>query len=383
MGRYRVGQMNNQLKKERKKPIKSKNYVGVYYYPLQNGDKAYSITYKNFHGKKIWEKVGLHSNGIREKYCHNKRSEIINIMKLGENPNIIKNRRTVKEAITFGMMADEYLNDREHKISAGSFADIKSKYNNHIKPYLANKDIESITKKDIEAISSDKRNVLSDTTLNILTKLTGTIFNFAIENKKCKQENPAKNAHIYSIDNERDNTLSKEEIYMLLKKVKEKDNMTYIFTILALTTGGRLNTICNIQKKHINLTKRVILLKDFKRNKTYRGYIKKEYLGLIKDHIKNLKPNDFILGNGDIVKQVQRRLRPILNDLFNQGLDKDDRKNRIVIHSLRHTFASQLIKNNVPIFVVQKLMNHSNIKTTMRYVNTDEDFGQTFVDDIF
>lgn len=383
MGRYRVGQMENQLKKERKKPIKSKKYVGVYYYPLQNGDKAYSITYKDLLGKKIWTKVGLYSNGIREEYCHIKRSKIINQMRLGEDPTIIKNKRTAKEVITFGMVADEYLTYRENKISAGSFADIKSKYNKHIKPYFENKDIADITKEDIETISSDKKNMLSDTTLNIITKLIGTIFNFAIEKRKLKIENPAKKAHVYSIDNERDRHLTKEEIYILLEKTKEKDNMTYIFTLLALTTGGRLNTICNIQKKHINLSKRVIVLKDFKRQKTYRGYIKKEYFELIKNHIKDLKPNDFILGSGDIVKQVQRRLRPILNDLFNQDLEKDDRKNRVVIHSLRHTFASQLIENNVPIFVVQKLMNHSNIKTTMRYVNTDAEFGQNFVDDMF
>ncbi len=375
--------MEKQLKKERKKPIKSKKYIGVYYYPLQNGDKAYSITYKDLLGKKIWTKVGLYSHGIREEYCHIKRSKIINQMKLGEDPTIIKNKRTAKEVITFGMVADEYLIYRENKISAGSFADIKSKYNKHIKPYFENKDIADITKEDIETISSDKKNMLSDTTLNIITKLIGTIFNFAIDERKLKIENPAKKAHVYSIDNERDRHLTKEEIYILLEKTKEKDNMTYIFTLLALTTGGRLNTICNIQKKHINLSKRVIVLKDFKRQKTYRGYIKKEYFELIKNHIKDLKPNDFILGSGDIVKQVQRRLRPILNDLFNQDLEKDDRKNRVVIHSLRHTFASQLIENNVPIFVVQKLMNHSNIKTTMRYVNTDAEFGQNFVDDMF
>ena len=36
----------------------------------------------------------------------------------------------------------------ENKISAGSFADIKSKYNNHIKPYLEHKDIENLTKEN-------------------------------------------------------------------------------------------------------------------------------------------------------------------------------------------------------------------------------------------
>jgi len=304
-------------------------------------------------------------------------------MKLGENPDIVKNKRTAREAIIFGMIATEYIDYKEHKIAKGSFVDISSKYKNHIEPYFASEDIESITKQDIEKIVSDKQKTLSNRTLNMITDLIGTIFNFAIENKKFKQDNPAKKAHKYPIDNDRERFLSKEEIKILLERAKEKDNLTYLFTILALTTGGRLNTICSIQKKHINLSSRIITLKDFKNNKTYNGYIKQEYLELIKKQIQDMELNDLILGSGDIIKQVQRRLRPILNDLFNENLESDDRKNRVVVHSLRHTFASQLIANNVPIFVVQKLMNHSDIKMTMRYVNVDGYFGQDFVDKIF
>ena len=39
-----------------------------------------------------------------------------------------------------------------------------------------------------------------------------------------------------------------------------------------------------------------------------------------------------------------------MNELFNQGLEKDDSKNRTVIHTLRHTFASHLAINGTPIF---------------------------------
>ncbi len=43
-------------------------------------------------------------------------------------------------------------------------------------------------------------------------------------------------------------------------------------------------------------------------------------------------------------------------------LDED-----ITIHTLRHTFCSDLINQEVPVAVIQKLANHSNITTTMRY----------------
>lgn len=363
--------------------IKSKRYDGVYYNPLQNGDKTFYISYKELSGKKIWLKIGKESDGIRENYCYNKRAEIINQIRLGEIPTIVKNRRIKKEAITFDEIAQYYLDYKHNKIASGSYIDMKSKYTNHIKPHLGNKLVEEITVDDIEAISEEKYELLSPKTVNMITELIGTIYNFAIKQKKFKGENPAKDAHKYAIDNERERFLSKDEIKILLGKIKN-DKQAYLFTILALSTGGRIQTICDIQKKNINIDTKSIYLKNFKSKKTYTGYIKKEFSTYIKNQINNFEPNDYVLGDGeDLVKQVQRKLRPILNELFNDKLEQNDRKNRVVIHTLRHTFASQLIANNVPIFVVQKLMDHSDIKTTMRYVNVDSYFGQDFVDNLF
>lgn len=39
-------------------------------------------------------------------------------------------------------------------------------------------------------------------------------------------------------------------------------------------------------------------------------------------------------------------------------------------HALRHTFGTELAGSNVPLPVVQRLMGHSDIRTTMRYVTT-------------
>jgi hypothetical protein len=66
------------------KRIKSKKYTGVYFRILDNQDKAYDITYKE-NNKKIWLKIGLHSQGIREAYCNQKRNEIVSKIRLGED----------------------------------------------------------------------------------------------------------------------------------------------------------------------------------------------------------------------------------------------------------------------------------------------------------
>jgi len=65
--------------------------------------------------------------------------------------------------------------------------------------------------------------------------------------------------------------------------------------------------------------------------------------------------------------------------LFNQSVDNDDRKNRVVPHTLRHTFASQLAIAGTPIYTIQKLMNHKSIEMTMRYAKLAPDQGMDAV----
>ena len=84
-----------------------------------------------------------------------------------------------------------------------------------------------------------------------------------------------------------------------------------------------------------------------------------------------MEPND------KIFKTTQElKARTILNDLFNIGIDLEDRKNKVVIHTLRHTFASHLAINGTPIFTIQKLMNHKDIKMTLRYAKLSPDSGR-------
>ena len=88
--------------------------------------------------------------------------------------------------------------------------------------------------------------------------------------------------------------------------------------------------------------------------------------------------------NDKIFKTTQElKARTILNDLFNIGIDLEDRKNKVVIHTLRHTFASHLAINGTPIFTIQKLMNHKDIKMTLRYAKLAPDSGKEMVLDLY
>ena len=52
------------------------------------------------------------------------------------------------------------------------------------------------------------------------------------------------------------------------------------------------------------------------------------------------------------------------------------------VHCLRHTFASNLVMNKVPLHTVQKLLGHANIKTTEQYAHLSPDYLKDSLDGV-
>lgn len=354
----------------------------VQLYKKANGDISYYITYKDEINKLKRIKIGDKSKGITEPFCNQKRNEVINSIRLGTDIPIKHKKQT---GILFDTVAQKYIEDLKIHSNENTVRDINSKYHKHLFNVIGNISIDRIKVEDLENLQKEKVKTLSLKTVNQLIELFSTMFNFGIRKDLCKVVNPASKVKRFKIDNTRERFLVKEEIDELYKEIRENELLT-LFVKFALTTGGRLETILHIQKKDINLSTNSITLYDFKNKDTYKGFLTDDVISIIGTKIKSLKANDFLISLDNTKftsRQLQSRLKPILDRLFNQELEKRDRKNRIVIHSLRHTFASHLAINGTPIFTIQKLMNHKDIKQTMRYAKLAPDSGKEFVNELY
>ena len=157
---------------------------------------------------------------------------------------------------------------------------------------------------------------------------------------------------------------------------------------MSLSTGGRLETILNIQKKDIDLINKTITLKNLKTDETYKGFIQTDLIEFLTTNLEKLKSNDYVISFDETFKkstdrQIQSRLKPILDKLFNTELEARDTKNRVVIHTLRHTFASHLAINGISIYQIKELMNHKDIEQTMRYAKLAPDSGKNEVEGLY
>ena len=64
--------------------------------------------------------------------------------------------------------------------------------------------------------------------------------------------------------------------------------------------------------------------------------------------------------------QVSSTFERVVKELgFNEGIE--DARDKVVFHSLRHTFASWLVQRGVPLYTVAELMGHTTLEMTKRY----------------
>lgn len=354
--------------------IKSNRFTGVYIEELKSGDKSYYIVYKDSNGKKVWQKIGKHSEGIREPYCNQKRNEILNKIRLGEDPNAnSRSRRTGK--VLLDEITEKFFKDKE--LHNKDTYKTQNKYKNWIQPYIGDKPMQLIFLDELKKLQNDLSQKLAPASVNFAMALLHSIFEFAIEIKEFNGENPLKKIKKLKVDNTRERYLEVDECKRLIECV-EADPELYFFVKLSLSTGGRLETILSIKKKDISFSNRSVTLSDHKAGDTYTGFLNEKLADELQEYCKMLGRNDNIVNIP--TRTLRRRLTNIFNEEFNEGLEKDDRKNRVVVHTLRHTFASLLAIDGAPIFTIQKLMNHKDIKTTLRYAKLAKDQGRDFID---
>jgi len=361
---------------------KSKKYTGVYLNELQDKDITYSFTYKDLDNQTKWVTVGKKSAGITEVYVHRKRLSTISQVQLGEDPNIVKRRK--KERLPLDTLAQKYF-DAKDGINRDN-ARQKRKYEFHIQKRLGRKNASSITRNDVNHLRQDIIKLgRAPKTVNSIIQLLSTIYNHNIKEEGLKIENPCSQLKPLATDDHRERFLTVNEVNLLLKNLAH-DEDAYLFAKLALSTGARKKAVLNIKKKDIDFTHGSVRLFDDKRKNTYTGFLDNESLELLKKRCHTLSVEDYVLSSTNNPlhrKVIERKVRPVMNRLFNEGLDPKDTKNRAVIHTLRHTFASHLAINNTSIFTIQKLLNHADIEHTMRYAKLAPDSGSDKVRNLY
>jgi len=346
-------------------------------------DVCYYIAFK-LDGKLTWEKVGWLSDGYSVKVAADIRAERTRSMRHGEELPQQK-----KKAITFQGLAKEYLKwSAENKSRNG--IDDKSRYENHLKDRFGDKRLDEISPFDLERMKADMSKAgISPKTISHCLGLLRAMYNKAADWSLYDGPNPVKKIKMPVVQNARDRFLSVEEADKLLKELKRNnryknktrnldDPKLHDIALFSLHTGARAAEIFNLRLQDVDAENGLVALKDTKNNETRYAPM----TGAVRDMLKrrmpkddeSRNPNDLIFtdDNGEQIKEVSKSFERVVDRLgFNEGVT--DARQKIVFHSLRHSFASWLAIQGTPIFTIAKLMGHKSISMSERYAHLTPD----------
>lgn len=155
---------------------------------------------------------------------------------------------------------------------------------------------------------------------------------------------------VLKIQATKDKYITDSELNKMIEYCNKTNQLELKYIILiGINTGIRISNILAITGDDIE--NNYIRIYKNKTNKPYSIPLNKTLKELLKDF------NGFSLN----YRQTEYRFKQMIKEL---ELD-----NNITIHTLRHTTASKLVQNNIPIPVIQQLLNHQSIKTTLRYTH--------------
>lgn len=149
---------------------------------------------------------------------------------------------------------------------------------------------------------------------------------------------------------------------------------------LLYATGIRVSELVNIKIKDINRKEKLIKVLG-KGNKEriviYNNHTKKALDTYLKAGYNyfNKKSSEYLILNKNGNKLSERYIREIINKKVSQAsLDI-----KISPHTLRHTFATDILENGMDLMTVKELLGHESLNTTSIYTHiTNEQIKKTY-----
>jgi integrase/recombinase XerD len=161
--------------------------------------------------------------------------------------------------------------------------------------------------------------------------------------------------------------LSPEQVRRLLDAVPPGRNRL-LFRI-AYGCGLRVSELTHLRVPDIDSARRLLWVRRGKGNKDRSVPLPEVLVGELRDHWATHRPADWLFPgrNGHPVHvatlqrafQIARRVA---------GLPE-----RVTIHTLRHCYATHLLETGTDLPTLQRLLGHSDIATTMRYIHLRSD----------
>lgn len=226
-------------------------------------------------------------------------------------------------------------------------------------------------------INTMKLNGVKPSSINHYLRDCRTFFYWCMDTDR-KYIDPAFKINMIEAQEEQMKLFSDDELSLLLEKPRRNSTFTewrtWAITNWVLGTGNRAATICDVRLSDINYSRREIALGHTKNKKAQIIPLSSSLETVLKEYIrmwrKEADVDGFLFPNIGEEQLTTNALRHSFSRYCEaRGVERTN------IHGLRHNFAKGWVQNNGNMFALQKILGHSTLDMTRKYV-------RLFADDI-
>ncbi|RFB36052.1 site-specific tyrosine recombinase/integron integrase [Brevibacillus sp. VP] len=164
--------------------------------------------------------------------------------------------------------------------------------------------------------------------------------------------------------------LTEEEVERLVHAIDHP--LIRLVVIVLYMTGLRISECLNLTIDDVNLEDKVIHVVAGKGNKDRLIPISLRLLPLLQEYVQEKRPAT--ASPLFFCTKKTGMLSPVyVNKEITEAVRRLGWKKKVTAHILRHSFASQLVKNDVNLVQIQKLLGHSSLNVTSIYTHTNLD----------
>lgn len=359
---------------------------GVYY------DRYFAIRYQRKDPVtdkpvRMEEGLGWESDGMTEAKARAKLEEYIKNAKTGHGPTrrrdedrIMQEKKQVEERerqqkeqdeLTFkAYFNDTYLPQAETEKKSHTIRREKSLFKEWIDPTIGSLPLKQIGRFNIEQIKKKMHDKgQSPRSIQYMIAVVRQVFHHA--RGIGKYEGPAPTAEVKKpkFDNRRMRFLSHDEVNLLLPALKKKSELVHDMALFSLHCGLRFNEIASLAWSDIDTNRGILTIRNSKNGRTRAAYMT-DAVRAILEGMRRGNNNELVFQakGGKKIDRVSRSFDRVVDALgLNKGIT--DPRQRVVFHTLRHTYASWLVEGGVDLYVVKELLGHSVISMTERYAH--------------
>lgn len=291
---------------------------------------------------------------------------------------------------TMGELLNEWLTSRFHELQPRSYDTIESTIARYVIPYIGNLQISTITPSDIQdTINELIKNNYSYSIIKKAYNAMNASLRYAVD-KEYILQNPVKNI-VLPKQRERKRSdieyFNDDEIQKIVKYATERYNTgTYVYKHgyaipLLLNTGMRVGELYALKWSNVDFENKQIHIKESRsqildRTVDFRRYIMTDKTTKTTSSYRTIPMNqgaeealryfqslnfksEYVMANRDNHVAAFRNTQSAL-----AKIKKKAGINHGSVHTLRHTFATQLFKKGVDIKVISELLGHSDVSVT-------------------